>query len=110
MSTGPVSAVVPDGPPGMGWGLTTKGVPTVDDMVDLARLAARLRAAREEVEARRAVLGRYALVWWEGMAADRYRELVDERRAALARTADELGRLAEDVDALLVAARLDAAS
>ena len=74
---------------------------------ELERLAARAGQAREAVEARRAALGRYALVWWEGGAADRYRGLVDERRAALARLADELGWLEQSATALAAATRAE---
>lgn len=75
---------------------------------ELERLSARLRLAEEAVQGRRVALGRYALVWWQGEAADRYRDLVEERRAALERVADELDGLADTVDALVVAARVEA--
>lgn len=75
------------------------------DVLELERLLGEVRHAREAVEGRRVALARHALVWWEGAAADRYRELVDERRAALARLADELGWLEESVTALVAAIR-----
>lgn len=75
---------------------------------ELERLAVRLRVAREEVEAGRTALGRFALVWWAGTAADRYAALVDERRARLAALADELRRLEEQALTLVVAARAEA--
>lgn len=75
---------------------------------ELERLAGRLRVAREEVEAGRAALGRFALVWWAGTAADRYAALVDERRARLAVLADDLRRLEEDVLTLVVVAGVEA--
>ncbi|NHA68102.1 hypothetical protein [Phycicoccus flavus] len=77
---------------------------------EIEALAVRVRLARESVEARRVALARYALVWWEGEAADRYRELVDERRAGLARLADELGWLEESVVALAAVARAEGAA
>lgn len=78
------------------------------DVVELDRLAARVRRSREEVEAGRAALSRYALVWWHGVAADRYRDLVEERRATLAVLAEELAWLEESVTALASAARAEA--
>lgn len=78
------------------------------EVQELQRLGARLRLARESVEGRRAALGRYALVWWEGPAADRYQGLVEGRRAALQRLADELEWLAAAVDALTEAAHAEA--
>ena len=79
------------------------------EIQELERLAVRLHEARCTVEARRIALSRYALVWWHGAAADRYRALVDERRLALGRVADELGWLEESVLALASAARAEAA-
>ena len=88
---------------------TTWGaVRSVDgDVVELERLVVRLRLARESAEAGRAALARYALVWWEGTAADRYRDLVDERRARLAALAEKLGWLEDAVTALAAAARAE---
>lgn len=62
---------------------------------ELERLAGRARCAAEVVEAHRAALGRYALVWWTGAAADRYWAQVEERRARLATCAEGLADLAE---------------
>jgi hypothetical protein len=61
---------------------------------ELDRLAVRARCAAEVVEAHRAALGRYALVWWTGAAADRYWAHVEERRARLGACADGLADLA----------------
>lgn len=80
----------------------------MDEVSDIEGLLAQVRGARAVVEAHRAALGRPALVWWEGVAADRYRALVDERRAALARVGDELGWLEEAVAGLLLIARQEA--
>ncbi|MBR7743280.1 hypothetical protein KC207_08260 [Phycicoccus sp. BSK3Z-2] len=69
---------------------------------ELLRLVGRLFALADRLEEQRRALGRYALVWWEGAAADHYRDLVEQRRATLARHAEEVRGLADDV-ALLVA-------
>ena len=71
--------------------------------VALDRVAQQALRSREVVEAQRAALGRYALVWWTGEPAERYWGHVASRRAALARCADELGEvaaLAADLGAL----------
>ncbi len=62
--------------------------------VALDRVAQQAMEAQEVVAAQRAALGRYALVWWTGEAAERYLGHVERRRAALARCADELGEVA----------------
>ena len=62
--------------------------------IALDRVAQQALRSREVVEAQRAALGRYALVWWTGEAAERYWDHVERRRAALARCADELGEVA----------------
>ncbi|GAA4412466.1 hypothetical protein GCM10023168_34290 [Fodinibacter luteus] len=70
---------------------------------ELRDLAAALRGAARRVEARRAALGRYALVWWEGTAAEAYQQQVAHRvtaLATLARELDEAAVLAEEVVAL----------
>lgn len=77
----------------------------MDEVPELEGLLAQVRRAREVVEAQRAALDRSVLAWWEGVAADRYRAVVDERRAALGRAGDELGWLEESVAALLLLAR-----
>ncbi|PKW26425.1 hypothetical protein [Phycicoccus duodecadis] len=77
----------------------------MDELAELERLLVQVGRAREVVEAHRVALDRSVLVWWEGVAADRYRALVDERRAALGRAADELGWLEESVAGLVVLAR-----
>ncbi len=82
----------------------------MDDVEALARLAGRLREAAEVVDERRATLGRHALVWWQGEAADRYAARVEERRAALAALADELRRLADAASGLVAELRADRAA
>ena len=64
----------------------------MDEVERLERLAARVRGAAEVVDARRAALGRHALVWWQGEAAERYVALVGERVAALAAAGRGAGR------------------
>ncbi len=68
--------------------------------VELDRLAEWAVRARGVAQAQREVLGRSALVWWNGDAAERYWEYVEERRAALAECAVDLGVLAESAAAL----------
>lgn len=75
------------------------------EVVDLERLEARLRVTQELLEDQGRALGRTALLWWEGPAADRYGELLDERRVALGRHAEEVGWLADTVAVLAVHAR-----
>lgn len=67
---------------------------------DLERLAQWALRAQEAAEAQRAALGRYALVWWTGEAADRYWRHVEQRRAALARCAQDLALVADSAGAL----------
>ena len=67
-------------------------------------LAGDLRVASHRVEQRRAALGRYALVWWQGEAAERYQQRVAERSArlaALSAALTEVADLAEDLADLL---------
>lgn len=69
----------------------------------LRDLAVELRGAAARVDARRAALGRYALVWWDGAAAEAYQQHVSRRvngLAALARELEEVARLAEEVLAM----------
>lgn len=77
---------------------------------DLERVAARARRACEVVEAHRTALGRYALLWWNGAAADRYWEHVEERRRHLAACSDRLTELAELATATAVLVRAEARS
>jgi hypothetical protein len=46
-------------------------------------LAVQARREGREMEEHRAALARNALVWWQGGAAERYRQLVQERVNAL---------------------------
>jgi uncharacterized protein YukE len=55
----------------------------VDEEAYLRELSRDLRAASARLEARRAALGRYALVWWQGEAAERYQQRVAQRVTAL---------------------------
>ncbi len=64
-------------------------------------LAGELRAAAARTDARRAALGRYALVWWEGAAADVYAQQVAHRVNALAALARDMEEAAVLVDAVL---------
>ncbi len=76
--------------------------------VALDRVAQAAVRSREVVEAQRAALGRYALVWWSGEAAERYWEHVEHRRTSLARCAEDLGYLAAVAARLASAARAEA--
>ena len=64
-------------------------------VAEAARLVA-VEARREacDLDEHRAVLGRSALVWWQGGAAERYQQMVQERVNALAEVAQLLGELA----------------
>ena len=78
------------------------------EVVELEQLAALARRAGEACEAQRVALGRYALVWWSGEAAERYWQRVEARRAALADCADQLGLLAGRAEALAGLVRVQA--
>ena len=67
----------------------------------LRALADELRAAAARTDARRAALGRHALVWWEGTAADLYAQQVAHRVNALAALARDMEEAAVLVDAVL---------
>ena len=54
-----------------------------------------LLADAAEVEQRRTALSRYALVWWQGEAAEAYQRRVHERVAALAALSARLEAAAE---------------
>lgn len=60
-----------------------------------------LRAAAERVEVHRETLSGVQLTWWEGPAADLFRERVAGRAVALARLAEELVETAGRVSAAL---------
>jgi hypothetical protein len=62
---------------------------------EAGRMAMLLLAKAAEVEQRRAALARYALVWWQGEAAEAYRGRVQERVAALAALSARLEAAAE---------------
>jgi uncharacterized protein YukE len=69
------------------------------------RLALGARSQAREVEARRVALSRYALVWWQGEAAESYRRRVHDRANGLAELAVALQALAREADALAARAR-----
>ncbi len=64
-------------------------------VADAVRLVAR-QARREasELDQHRAALSRNALVWWQGGAAERYQQLVQERVNDLATVSQHLEELA----------------
>lgn len=67
---------------------------------EAARMAMVLLAEAAEVDQRRVALSRYALVWWQGEAAQGYQRRVAERVAALAALATRLEAAAEHWEAL----------
>ena len=72
----------------------------------LRDLSRELRAAAVRLDARRAALGRNALVWWQGEAAEHYQQRVALRVTglhALSREMEEAARLADHVAALMAA-------
>jgi uncharacterized protein YukE len=77
--------------------------------VELAERAGQLglgaRGHAREMEARRVALSRYALVWWQGEAAESYRQRVHDRVNALAELAVALDELARVADLLADRAR-----
>ncbi len=64
-------------------------------------IALALRTGAAQVDERRAALGRYALVWWEGEAADAYQQRVAARVNALATLARRMEDAGRAIDALL---------
>jgi uncharacterized protein YukE len=78
-----------------------------DELADAAqRLAVQARAASVRMDQRRAALARSALVWWQGGAADTYRQAVQDRVTGLAALSRRLDDLADCYDELAVEARL----
>jgi uncharacterized protein YukE len=69
------------------------------------QLALSARREAREMEARRVAVSRFALVWWQGEAAERYRRRVHDRVNALAELAVTLDELARVADALADRAR-----
>jgi len=63
-------------------------------------VAVQARREAREMEAHRAALARNALVWWQGGAAERYQQLVQERVNALAEVSGQLDDLADRADRL----------
>ena len=66
----------------------------------LLELAADLRAAAARLDTRRVALSRYALVWWQGEAAERYQHWVAQRVTGLhdlSRAMEGAARAAEDL-------------
>ena len=76
---------------------------TLAELADEARrMAMLLLAEAAEVDQRRMALSRYALVWWQGEAAESYQRRVQERvnaLAALSARLESLARLADDLAA-----------
>jgi uncharacterized protein YukE len=72
-------------------------------------LAVTARVEARALEEHRAALSRYALVWWQGEAAERYQRRVQERSNELAALASALDRLATVADGLADRARSQAA-
>lgn len=66
-----------------------------DPVEELLRLSREASAAASRLRQRRAAVSRFALVWWQGGAAQSYREAVEQRVASLAGTEGELLFLAE---------------
>jgi hypothetical protein len=62
---------------------------------EAGRMATLLLANAAEVEQRRMALSRYALVWWQGEAAEAYQRRVQQRVAALASLSARLEAAAE---------------
>ena len=77
------------------------GMPDASGDGALRALADELRAAAGRIDARRAALGRYALVWWEGTAADLYVEQVAHRVNALDALARDMEEAAGHVETVL---------
>ncbi len=67
---------------------------------ELERLAAWAARARGVVVAHHDALGRSALVWWNGAAAERYWRHVEQRRGELAECARDLSVIADAAAAL----------
>jgi uncharacterized protein YukE len=79
---------------------------TWDELAERAgQLALGARSEAREVEARRVALSRYALVWWQGEAAESYRRRVHDRANGLAELAVALDALAREADVLADRAR-----
>ena len=67
---------------------------------EAGRMAMLLLAEAAELDQRRMALSRYALVWWQGEAAEAYQRRVQERVAALAAASARLEAAAEAWEAL----------
>ena len=67
---------------------------------EAGRMAMLLLAEAAELDQRRMALSRYALVWWQGEAAEAYQRRVQERVAALAVASARLEAAAEAWEAL----------
>jgi hypothetical protein len=64
-------------------------------------IALALRTGATQVDERRVALGRYALVWWEGDAADAYQQRVAARVTALATLSARMEDAGRAIEALL---------
>lgn|SRR5512139_1082263 len=79
---------------------------TWGDLAERAgQLALSTRSDAREMEARRVALSRFALVWWQGEAAESYRRRVHDRVNALAGLSAQLDELAATADDLADRAR-----
>ena len=80
-------------------------VTVAEPAAEAGRMARLLLAEAAEVEQRRMALSRYALVWWQGEAAEAYQRRVHERVSALAALVARLQAAARLWQALEDAAR-----
>ena len=76
----------------------------------VALVAVEARREASDLDEHRAALARNALVWWQGGAAERYRQLVQERVDDLAVVSRHLEELAGRADGLAAALRREAES
>ena len=77
-----------------------------DDGARLRAMGADLRLMAARLDDRRVALSRYALVWWQGEAAEAYQQRVARRVAALAVVAGAAEAVAAQAEA--VAEEVDA--
>ena len=78
----------------------------MDGQAHLLELSGDLRAAAARLDARRVALSRYALVWWQGEAAERYQQRVAQRVTALhdlSRAMEGTAEMADELAALVTA-------
>ena len=78
----------------------------MEGQAHLLELSRDLRAAAARLDARRVALSRYALVWWQGEAAERYQQRVAQRVTALhdlSRAMEGTAEMADELAALVTA-------